>query len=64
MNEKKIAPISIIEEIFDEMFNIIEKKDIFSERTIQRFKKLVYTGNFINEASIIEILNSEDEEIE
>jgi len=64
LNEKGTAPKSIIEDIFDEMFNIIEKKDIFSNKTIQRFKELAYTGNFKNEALIIEVLKSEDGEKE
>jgi len=64
MIEKTVTPRSILEDIFDEMFNIIEKNVIFSKKTIQKLKKLAYEGDFTKEKSIIEVIESELEEEE
>ena len=64
MTEKKVAPKSILEDIFDEMFNIIEEKDIFSKEAIKNLKELADKENFKEEKSIIEIIESEEGEIE
>lgn len=64
MMEKTVTPSSILEDIFNEMFNILENKGIFSEKTIQKLKKLAYEGDFTKEKSIIEVIESELEEEE
>lgn len=64
MTEKIITSSSILEDIFYEMFNILEERGIFSEKTIQKLKKLAYEGDFTKEKSIIEVIESELEEEE
>lgn len=64
MIERTVTSSSILEVIFDEMFNILEKKGIFSKKTIQKLKILAYEGDFTKEKSIIEVIESELEEEE
>ena len=40
MTEGRITNISLAEQIFDEMFTIIEKREEFDEVTIQKLKEL------------------------
>ena len=40
MTEGRITNISLVEQIFDEMFTIIEKREEFDEVTIQKLKEL------------------------
>ncbi len=61
MSERKIVPKSVLEEIYDDMFDMIEESDIFSLNTIQKLKNLAYQDNFKREKSIKEVLESEDD---
>ena len=40
MTEERNTNISLVEQIFDEMFTIIEKREEFDEVTIQKLKEL------------------------
>ena len=62
MNEKSIEPRSILEDIFVEMFNIIEEKGLFNKEEIQRLKVLANQDNFREVRSIIKIIESKLEE--
>ena len=62
MTEKKAAPRPILEKIYDEMFNEIERKKIFSKTAIQKLKELAFQDNFKKERSIIEVIELEKRE--
>ena len=55
---------SILETIFDEMFSIIEKKDVFNKESIETLKTLAYNERYKTERSITEVIENleEDEE--
>jgi len=61
LSEKKLIPKSVLEEIYDEMFDMIEESDIFSLNAIQKLKNLACQDNFKREKSIKEVLESEDD---
>lgn len=50
----------IIEQIYDEMFEIIKKKGIFSEKDILNLKNIAYNDSFKSDNAIIEVIKSNE----
>lgn len=53
---------SLAERIVKEMFDTLEKKSTFNEKTLQELKRLWETRKLTNEKALINILSSEHEE--
>ncbi len=58
MTEESNNQKSLIEQIYDEMFRIIEETKKFNEVEIQNLREIAYEDNFKNEKSITEAIKS------
>ena len=58
MTEESDIQKSLIEQIYDEMFRIIEETKKFNEVEIQNLRELAYEDNFKKEKSIVESIKS------
>lgn len=56
MTEKRTTNISLVEQIFDEMFTIIEKREEFDEVTIQKLKELGARKELQKEKKVSKVL--------
>nr|QNO46227.1 hypothetical protein ABPEKODN_00040 [Methanosarcinales archaeon ANME-2c ERB4] len=56
MTEGRITNISLVEQIFDEMFTIIEKREEFDEVTIQKLKELGARKELQKEKKVSKVL--------
>jgi len=61
MTEKKEVQKSLIEQIYDNMFKILEEKGKFNEEEIQILREIAYNDNFKKENSIIQAIKSKEE---
>jgi len=62
MTKNKTIPKSIIDQIFNKMFDLIEEEGVFNKEIIQDLKKLAYDGNLKKENLVIKVITSEGEE--
>jgi len=58
MTEESNIQKSLIEQIWDEMFRIIEETKKFNEVEIQNLREIAYEDNFKKEKSIVEAIKS------
>lgn len=58
MTEESHIQKPLIEQIYDEMFKIIEKNKKFNEVEIQNLREIAYTELFKNEKSIVNAIKS------
>lgn len=56
MAEKRTTNISLVEQIFDEMFTSIEKREEFDEVTIQKLKELGARKELQKEKKVSKVL--------
>ena len=56
MTEERNNSISLVEQIFDEMFTIIEKREEFGEVTIQKLKELGARKELQKEKKVSKVL--------
>ncbi len=56
MTEERNTNISLVEQIFDEMFTIIEKREEFDEVTIQKLKELGAREELQKEKKVSKVL--------
>jgi hypothetical protein len=56
MTEERNTSISLVEQIFDEMFTIIEKREEFDEVTIQKLKELGARKELQKEKKVSKVL--------
>ncbi len=56
MAEKRTTNISLVEQIFDEMFTIIEKREEFDEVTIQKLRELGARKELQKEKKVSKVL--------
>ena len=56
MTEERNTNISLVEQIFDEMFTIIEKREEFDEVTIQKLKELGARKELQKEKKVSKVL--------
>ena len=56
MTEERNTNISLVEQIFDEMFTIIEKRGEFDEVTIQKLKELGARKELQKEKKVSKVL--------
>lgn len=61
MTEQMAVEKSIAEQIFDEMFAVIEKRSEFDAQTVERLKALVARGDLGKAAEVIKAIESASE---
>lgn len=61
MSDDKEIQKSIIEQIYDEMFHILEEGDIFDNISIEKLKILANKGDLKKEKTVYKVLKSKEE---
>ena len=62
MTKESNSQKSLIEQIYDEMFKIIEEAKKFNKVEIQNLRERAYENNFKKEKSIVEAIESGEKE--
>ncbi len=60
MTEEIRTQKSLVEQIYNNMFDILEEKELFNKEEIRILRKIAYDENFKNENSIIEAIRSRE----
>lgn len=61
MREESIIEKSLVEQILDEMFKIVEESGQFDTSTIQKLKQLAKSGDLTNDREVSDAIRSSSE---